>query len=108
MIAGAALALLGLAALGRSLSALPHPVKGAALVTGGPYRIARHPIYGGLVLGALGLALWERSWLMLGYGLALAVLLDAKASREERLLSERFGEYRAYQSRTDKLIPWLW
>lgn len=110
MLAGAALALWGLSALGNNLSVLPAPKDCAELVSRGPYRIVRNPIYSGLILGAFGWALWLASWLTLAYALALFVLFDAKSRLEERWLAEKFGEvYTRYQaSGVRKLIPWVY
>jgi protein-S-isoprenylcysteine O-methyltransferase Ste14 len=110
MIAGAALAPWGLAALGGNLSVLPAPKDCAELVSRGPYRIVRNPIYSGLILGAFGWGLWLASWLTLAYAVALFVLFDAKSRIEERWLAEKFGEaYTRYQrSGVRKLIPWVY
>ena len=105
---GAALAVAGVGSLGRNLSALPYPPDHGELVIRGAYRLVRHPIYGGLILGVLGWSLYLRSWLVLGYALALFVLFDFKSRREESWLIERYPEYAAYCRRTDKLIPWLY
>ena len=109
MLAGAALALAGLAALGSNLSVLPAPRDCAELVESGAYRIVRNPIYSGLILGAFGWGLWRAGVLTLVYALALFALFDAKSRLEERWLAEKFGEqYREYQSRVRKLIPWVY
>lgn len=53
--AGLLLGLAGLGSLGRkNLSPFPHPKRGATLVEDGVYAMVRHPIYGGVSLGALG------------------------------------------------------
>lgn len=108
MIAGAPLAIAGLLSLGSALTALPYPTDDGSLVVAGPYAIVRHPIYSGLILGALGWALYQHSWLVLGYAVALFVLFDAKSRREETWLMERYEEYAVYRSRVAKLIPWLY
>lgn len=80
------------------------------LVQSGPYRIIRHPGYTGLVLMALGLAIGYAS--LVGLVAVPILILPGLAYRimvEERLLSEKFGEeYRVYQRRTKRLIPFLW
>jgi len=108
MVAGAALALWGVRALGTNLTMLPYPKEGSTLVTSGPYRLVRNPIYGGLILGSFGLALAVHSWLSLAYALALLVLFDLKSRREERWLRERYPAYIDYQRRVKKLLPWVW
>jgi protein-S-isoprenylcysteine O-methyltransferase Ste14 len=109
-VAGLLLAGFGLLALGRAraLTAVPHPRSDAILVVIGPYRIARHPIYGGLILGSLGVALvawWPASFLAAGL---LAVILDLKRRREEVWLAERYPDYEAYRGRTKALLPFLY
>jgi len=105
---GGALFLAGALHLGRGLTPLPYPKDGAALVQGGAYRLVRHPLYSGGLAFALGWALAVRGWLTLGYVLALFLLLDFKARREERWLVARHPEYAAYQRRVRRLIPFVY
>ena len=68
----------------------------------------RHPIYGGLIVGATGLALMALSPWALMFALVFVVFFMAKTGYEEDLLMERFagyGEYRALVPR--RLIPWI-
>jgi len=39
---------------------------------------------------------------------ALALVLHAKAVREERWLRERYPEYRDYEQRVKRFVPWVW
>jgi protein-S-isoprenylcysteine O-methyltransferase Ste14 len=87
---------------------LPEPAQGADLVEHGWYRLIRHPIYGGLLLGAFGFAGATRSWSRFALALALALMLDAKARDEERRLAARYPAYEAYARRTKRFIPYLW
>lgn len=78
------------------------------LVTHGLYAKIRHPCYLGVILVGSGMALTFSS--VLGLGLCLLILLPetlARIGREERLLREKFSEYRSYQSRTWRLVPYL-
>ena len=108
MIAGAALALAGVLRLGPNLTVLPAPKDCAELVESGAYGIVRHPIYSGLITGALGWGLWRNGWLTIGYAIGLFVFFDVKSRLEERWLSEKFSAYAEYQTRVRKLIPWLY
>jgi protein-S-isoprenylcysteine O-methyltransferase Ste14 len=106
--AGGLLALAGLLGLGRNLSALPHPKDDAEMVERGPYRLVRHPIYGGLLLGAFGWGLLTNSLLTLVFAAALLVLFELKSRREEAQLARKFAGYVEYQRRVRKFIPFLY
>ncbi len=105
---GLLLALAGLWWLGDNLSALPHPKDDATLVESGPYRVVRHPIYSGLIVGAFGWALMNTSLLTLVYAAILLAFFDVKSRREERWLARKFPDYAAYQARVAKLIPLIY
>lgn len=91
--------------LRRALSALPAPRAHAQLVTTGPFRRLRHPIYSGLLLAALGYALWSAHVPRLLVTGMLTVLFWYKARYEETLLRAHFPAYAAYQARTGRLWP---
>ena len=78
------------------------------LVTSGPYRMVRHPIYTGLLLAFLGTAIARGEWRGL---LAVALALWAfwrKSRVEERLMREQFGgAYEEYSQRVAALIPFV-
>ena len=99
---------LGIVTLGSSLSPLPAPMPTAQLVERGIYRFIRHPIYSGLILAALGGAIYSVSLVALGLTAVLAVVLDLKSRREELWLRERFPGYAAYAERTKRFIPGLY
>ncbi len=108
MLTGAAVAAGGVFRLGPNLSVLPYPKDCLELIETGPYAIVRHPIYSGLIVGALGWGLYLHADLTLIWALSLFVLFDAKARREEIWLAEKFPEYAEYRTRVKKLIPWLY
>jgi protein-S-isoprenylcysteine O-methyltransferase Ste14 len=75
------------------------------LVTSGPFRFVRHPMYLGIFIGALGALLLYRTWTTVFVIAALpgAVL---KARREDRLLAAEFGvAYDAYRRRVPGFVP---
>jgi protein-S-isoprenylcysteine O-methyltransferase Ste14 len=105
---GIILVLAGLVALGRALTPFPHPREGAQLVTRGVYRLVRHPIYIGLLVGAFG---WALAWLSVAgvaYTALLAVFFDRKARREERWMRSRFPGYADYERRVRRFIPGIY
>ena len=88
--------------LGRSLSILPQARK---LVTGGPYRFVRHPLYLAEFVALFGLA-WQFAlpWSLLLWCLAAAAQFP-RMYFEEQVLSETFPEYRSYAAQTARLLP---
>ncbi len=90
-----------------ALTALPFPRDEAAFVETGAYRVVRHPIYSGIISGAVGWGLFTASPAALGVAAALFAFLNLKSRREEAWLERRFPGYLAYQARTPRLIPWL-
>jgi protein-S-isoprenylcysteine O-methyltransferase Ste14 len=107
LAAGLGLAALAALQLGGSLTPLPRPRRGALLVHTGVYALARHPIYGGLIVAAFGWAIARVSGIHLLLAAVLAVYFYFKSIREERFLSERFPEYEKYRSQTKRFLPWL-
>jgi len=105
---GLALALAGLLRLGENLSVFPHPKPDAVLVETGAYRMVRHPIYAGLIIGAAGWALLNVSLITLIYAGLLFVFFDIKSRREEEQLTRAFPEYAAYRARVHRLIPFIY
>jgi protein-S-isoprenylcysteine O-methyltransferase Ste14 len=108
-LAGTALVLRSRAELGPAWSFVPKADQGTGLVTTGPYRLVRHPIYLGLALLAMGEALAFGSWPALTIVLSGIVPTFAwRARAEEKLLSRTFGErYEVYRERTKMIIPHL-
>jgi protein-S-isoprenylcysteine O-methyltransferase Ste14 len=108
-VAGAALVLRSRAELGPAWSFVPKAGQEPGLVTTGPYRLVRHPIYLGLALLAMGEALAFSSWpafLIVLSGIVPTFAWRARA--EETLLSRTFGKrYALYQKQTKILIPYL-
>jgi protein-S-isoprenylcysteine O-methyltransferase Ste14 len=67
----------------------------------------RHPIYGGVIVLALGWSL-RRSPLVLVPTALLAIVFELKSRREEVWLDERYPEYADYRAATrHRFIPWV-
>lgn len=98
----------GMITLGRNLTPFPKPIEGGELVTRGPYRLVRHPIYAGLIFGTLGWALFRANLLGLALALLLFIFFDLKSRREEQWLREAYAGYADYQKRVKKLVPWVY
>jgi protein-S-isoprenylcysteine O-methyltransferase Ste14 len=88
----------------RSFHAAADPTQGG-LVTTGPYRFIRHPIYTAVVLFAFAGAFGRPS--LLSAGLAVVVVLGAliRMLLEERFLVARYPDYADYAARTKRMLP---
>jgi len=100
-----ALAVYGLVHLRRNLSIIP---EARSVVTSGPYRLIRHPLYGCEILAALATVLARPGlWAVVAFGPYVAVQIT-RANFEENLLSRTFAQYREYARGTYRLVPFIW
>ncbi len=77
------------------------------LVTSGPYRYVRHPIYSGLLLGVLGTALATNLYWLIALAVGGAYFIYS-ATVEERLMTSTFpATYPSYKAKTKMLIPFV-
>jgi protein-S-isoprenylcysteine O-methyltransferase Ste14 len=105
LAAGLVFAIASLAFLGRCFGVLPD-VRG--LVTRGPYRLVRHPLYLGELTAVLGVAMGSDHWQFALPVWCLVVGLQLiRTHYEERTLRAEFPEYGPYAQRTKRLIPGL-
>jgi protein-S-isoprenylcysteine O-methyltransferase Ste14 len=97
-------ALYSLSYLGRRFSIVP---EARGLVTSGPYRFARHPIYLGEIIAGFGLVL---PTLLSLHAVVFAIFFGAQIVRsyyEERVLRSTYPQYEAYARHTRRLIPFV-
>jgi protein-S-isoprenylcysteine O-methyltransferase Ste14 len=91
----------------RSYHVAANPTEGG-LVTGGPYRFVRHPIYASMCLftwaGVAGHWSWSTG-LCGGLVLACAVI---RILCEERLVAARYPEYAQYKASTWSMVPYVY
>ena len=83
--------------------------RGQTVVSTGPYRYVRHPMYAAFLLFAPGVTLLLGSWAGLALGLALMIGVALRAVLEERVLRAELAGYDAYMAQVKyRLIPYLW
>jgi protein-S-isoprenylcysteine O-methyltransferase Ste14 len=90
----------------RSFHAGANPTPGE-LVTHGPYRYIRHPIYTSVSLFAWAGALAAPSALAFAFATLVTGAAMARMFCEERLLARAYVGYRAYARRTRRMLPFL-
>lgn len=107
LVAGLLLAVWARLHLGRNWG-MPMTVKDdPELVTSGPYRVVRHPIYSGLLLALLGTTLATNLLGLIVVAVSVGYFVYAGSIEERNLTAEFPDAYPAYRSRTKMLIPFV-
>jgi protein-S-isoprenylcysteine O-methyltransferase Ste14 len=79
------------------------------VISGGPYRFIRHPMYAGALLYFLGVPLLLGSWCAFVLFPLLAIGLGVRAVGEERMLRSRLTDYDIYMRHVRfRFIPYVW
>jgi protein-S-isoprenylcysteine O-methyltransferase len=110
LVGGLALRLWSQAVLGRYYTSTLRHVPDQPILASGPYRLLRHPGYGGLLLAWVGAGLATANWVAtLAIVLLMAVAYSYRIAAEETMLLGAFGDrYKEYMARTWRLIPYLY
>lgn len=90
-----------------NFSIYPEIREKAVLVTNGPYRYVRHPMYSALILMMIGVAGYNGTPINRVATVALMIVVTTKALREEKLLPQVFPQYPAYAMSTKRFVPFL-
>jgi protein-S-isoprenylcysteine O-methyltransferase Ste14 len=112
---GAAVGLAGLALflsmfrhLGVNVTSTSMPRAHATLVTTGPYRWIRHPMYSAVLILVVATTLLTANAVVAVGGIGMFALLAARSRIEEDRLAQKFGgDYHAYRHRTGRFVPRL-
>lgn len=105
-IAGCLFAIWARITLGSNWSGRATVKAGHELIVTGPYALARHPIYTGLLVAALGTGLATGKMRCIVGFMLIILALFIKMSQEERLMMQTFPDaYSAYRRRVKALIP---
>lgn len=105
IIFGSAMAIVVLGWLRKSFSILPQARR---LITHGPYRYVRHPLYLAEAIGSLGLMMqFRQPWAAL-IAVVIFALQFPRMHYEENILAKAFPSYHAYSARTARLLPGIY
>ncbi|WP_272861754.1 methyltransferase family protein [Aureisphaera galaxeae] len=95
----------GILNLNENLTPFPSPKSNSTMISSGIYKYIRHPIYAGILLSMMAYAIYLISVFKLLVTAILWVVLYFKSSFEERLLNERFVDYKDYMKSTGRFFP---
>jgi protein-S-isoprenylcysteine O-methyltransferase Ste14 len=106
LLVGVMIAAWGMITFARAHTAIIPNKPASSIVDTGPYRFTRNPMYTGMTLAYLGVAIHLNSgWMILLLPVVLFLLHRFVISREERYLSAAFGEtYDAYRARVKRWV----
>jgi protein-S-isoprenylcysteine O-methyltransferase len=106
--AGMAFLVWGRQHLGRNWSQTVSIKKEPELITSGPYRYVRHPMYAGGLIACIGSAIvCGGAWIFLL--LILGTIFLGRVGAEDKLMEKQFpNEFPDYKKRTKALIPFVW
>jgi protein-S-isoprenylcysteine O-methyltransferase Ste14 len=106
VLTGSALMVFVVSYLGRSFSIMAEARK---LITDGPYRLVRHPLYVAELIATVGILVEYWSWLAAALALTQFAFQLQRMRNEEAILRRAFPvEYENYGATTKRLIPAVW
>ena len=104
-LVGTAVSVFVLAYLGRSFSLM---AEARRLVTTGPYRVVRHPLYIFEAMASLGVLLHFLSFYTVAIFVVFGLIQFQRMKNEEAVLEMAFPEYQEYKLKTARLIPGIY
>jgi protein-S-isoprenylcysteine O-methyltransferase Ste14 len=108
-ITGLVLAIWARIYLGKNWSGYVTYKKNHELVTSGPYKLIRHPIYSALILMITGTFIYYPSVWVLAILIVDTLIFLWRIKKEEEIMVKLFGKkYEDYIKRTKRLIPGIW
>jgi protein-S-isoprenylcysteine O-methyltransferase Ste14 len=83
--------------------------RGHSVISTGPYRVVRHPMYAAALLLFVGGPLWLGSWWGLAVGALFSTVMALRAVLEERTLTRELAGYEEYRRKVRyRLVPYVW
>jgi protein-S-isoprenylcysteine O-methyltransferase Ste14 len=91
-----------------NFNVVPYPVEKGVMVSHGPYKLIRHPMYTSIFIFALSLLAGQFDYIKLIISLVLVAGLVVKMLFEEDLLCRHYSGYEEYMKKTKRVIPFVW
>ncbi len=91
---------------GRSFHLFSNPTEGE-LVTSGPYKYFRHPIYAAVFYFTWTGVIFHISLLTFAFGILASIGAGIRIYSEEKLLKEKYPNYSEYSEKTKRIIPFI-
>lgn len=91
-----------------NFNVVPYPVEEGKLITKGPYKVIRHPMYTSIFIFAAAILLVQFDYIKLTICIILVIGLVIKMLFEEKLLCGHHPGYKAYMQQTKRVIPFVW
>ena len=87
---------------------VPTPVDKGVMISQGPYKVIRHPMYTSIFIFAIALLAGQFDYYKLIISLILVADLVVKMIFEEGLLCKHYPGYKYYMKKTKRVIPFVW
>lgn len=87
---------------------VPYPVEKGNMISSGPYKVIRHPMYTSIFIFAFALLAGQFDYIKLTISMVLVAGLVLKMLFEESLLCITFPSYKDYMLNTKRVIPFIW
>ena len=91
-----------------NFNVVPYPVENGVMVSHGPYRLIRHPMYTSIFIFSIALLSGQFDYYKLIVSLVLVIDLVVKMIFEEGLLCMHYPGYKSYMEKTKRVIPFVW
>jgi protein-S-isoprenylcysteine O-methyltransferase Ste14 len=89
------------------LTIFPEPGNKMRLISKGPYKIIRHPMYTALFIIFIPFLIYDFTFIRLGVMVIFTINQVLKLFYEEKLLDKRDSGYRKYMNKTWRLVPYI-
>jgi protein-S-isoprenylcysteine O-methyltransferase Ste14 len=87
---------------------VPIPVDKGVMISQGPYKVIRHPMYTSIFIFAIALLAGQFDYYKLLISFVLVADLLVKMIFEEGLLCKHYPGYKDYMKKTKRVIPFVW